>query len=84
MERIEVLTSAGNWACVVTFMPVPSLAPGYWHETWSNRAAAKIIDEAHAGNKLSEYIKAEGDGLYGHGGRVHVRLDGEPEYPHIG
>ena len=84
MDRIEVLTSAGDWACVVTFMPVPRFEPGYWHETWSHRAATKIIDEAHADGKLSEYIKAEGDGLYGHGGRVHVRLDGEPEPPRYG
>ena len=80
-ERLEVARTAGtDWAVVVTFFPIERVPLGSWHETWTHRAAERVIDRDRAGAELTEYMRAEGDGLYGHGGRVHVRLEGEPEY----
>lgn len=66
--------TAGDHAVLAVLMPIEAM--GYWHHTWSYRAA-----EAITGMALTRAINAEGDALFGHGGRVHVRLESEAPPP---
>jgi hypothetical protein len=68
--RIEVPFTAGVHAVIATYDGMGSV--DLWHHTWSYRAA-----ECITGMALTRAINAEGDALFGHGGRVHVRLECE-------
>lgn len=73
---LEAPVAAGEMTVMAAYAPVEGMPAGDWRFTWTWNAS----EQAKASgciNALTAAIVAEGDALFGCGGVVRVRLDGE-------